>query len=37
MPELKGTKVTKAGVEKLAAALPMCEIESDGGAVGPGK
>ena len=32
---LTGTKFTKAGVEKLAAALPKCQIEWDGGTIEP--
>lgn len=32
---LKATKFTKAGVEKLAAALPNCKIEWDGGVIQP--
>lgn len=34
---LKGTKMTEAGVKKLAAALPECKIEWDGGIVEPVK
>jgi len=33
--DLKGTKVTEAGVKKLAAALPGCKIEWDGGVIEP--
>jgi formylglycine-generating enzyme required for sulfatase activity/predicted Ser/Thr protein kinase len=33
--ELKRTKVTRAGVDKLSAALPKCRIEYDGGVAGP--
>jgi hypothetical protein len=32
---LNDTKVTEAGIKKLAAALPNCQIEWDGGVVGP--
>jgi WD40 repeat protein len=32
---LNGTKVTQSGVAKLAAALPWCKIEWDGGVTGP--
>ncbi len=32
---LKGTKVTEAGVKKLATALPLCKIEWDGGVIEP--
>lgn len=32
---VKRTKVTKAGIEKLATALPRCEIDWDGGNVKP--
>jgi hypothetical protein len=32
---VKKTNVTKAGVKKLAAALPRCKIEWDGGVIGP--
>lgn len=32
---LNGTKVTEAGVKKLAAALPRCRIEWDGGVIEP--
>jgi eukaryotic-like serine/threonine-protein kinase len=32
---VRKTKVTKAGVEKLAAALPACKIEYDDGVFGP--
>ncbi len=32
---LQDTKVTKAGVERLGAALPACKIEWDGGTYGP--
>jgi hypothetical protein len=34
---LEGTKVTKAGVEKLAKELPQCKIEWDGTAIEPKK
>ena len=34
---LTGTKVTKAGVEKLAAALPKCQIVWDGRTIEPKK
>jgi hypothetical protein len=33
----KNTKVTEAGVKKLAAALPGCKIEWDGGVIEPTK
>ena len=34
---LTRTKVTADGVKKLAAALPGCKIEWDGGTIGPKK
>ncbi|OWK45071.1 hypothetical protein FRUB_01402 [Fimbriiglobus ruber] len=34
---LQNTKVTEAGVKKLAAALPECKIEWDSGVIGPAK
>jgi len=30
---ISGTKVTEAGVKKLAAKLPLCKIEWDGGVI----
>jgi hypothetical protein len=33
--DLRGSKVTEAGVKKLAATLPKCRIEWDGGTIGP--
>src|SRR5204863_317623 len=33
--DLKGTKVTKDGVEKLAKARPLCKITWDGGTIEP--
>jgi hypothetical protein len=35
--QLNGNKVTKAGVEKLAKALPECRITWDGGVIEPAK
>ncbi len=35
--DLRATKVTEAGVRKLAAALPKCHIDWDGGAINPTK
>lgn len=34
---IKNTKATEAGVKKLAAALPLCKIEWDGGVIEPKK
>jgi len=33
--DVRGTKVTEVGVRKLAAALPQCKIEWDGGLIEP--